>query len=145
MVTMRHQLEGEQVSRFMTTDLVTVPRQMPVDEFVEQCVFHHRFTYYPVVDEDGRMVGLMNARAPGEVERARWPEMTVGELMRRVDDVLTLKPQADAVDVLSELRQREEPRAVIVQDGRPVGIISLRDLLQFLALKIDLAPRRRRL
>ncbi len=145
MVTIRQQLQGERVARFMTTDLVTVPREMPVDEFVEDCVFHHRFTYYPVVDEDGRMAGLMSARAPGDVERGRWPETTVGELMREMDEVLTIGPEADAVDVLAELRQREEPRAVIVEDGRPVGIVSLRDLLQFLALKIDLEPRRRRI
>jgi len=63
--------------------------------------------------------------------------------MREVSPNLVLDPDADAVDALSALRQGEEQRAVVVQDGRPVGIVSLRDLLQFLALKIDLSPRRR--
>jgi len=46
------------------------------------------------------------------------------------------------VDVLSALRLRAEHRAVVVQDGRPVGIVSLRDLLRFLALKMGPEPHR---
>jgi Zn-dependent protease/CBS domain-containing protein len=142
MVVMREQLAGDNVSRFMTTDVVTVPRDMSLEEFVTDYVFHHRFTYYPVVDEAGRMVGLVSARSPREVDQERWAEARIEDVMGPADERNMLSPDTDAVDALSALRQRDERRAVIVDEGRPVGIVSLRDLLQFLALKIDLEPRR---
>lgn len=143
MVIMRQQLEGERVRDFMTTNLVTVPRDMDVQQFVDNYVFHHRFSYYPVVDEDGRLLGVISARAPREVDSDQWGETDIEQLMQELDEGMTLRPETDAVDALGHLRDREQSRAVVVEDGRPVGILSLRDLLQFLALKIDLEPRRR--
>jgi CBS domain-containing protein len=110
---------------------------------VEDYVFHHRFSYYPVVDEAGDLVGLLSARAPREVASQLWLQTPVARVMKAADQSLILDPEADAMDALSALRQREEHRAVIVQGRKPVGIVSLRDLLNFLALKIDLEPRRR--
>jgi Zn-dependent protease len=144
MVVMREHLEGDKVERFMTTDVVSVPRGMSIQEFVEDYVFRHRFSYYPVLDEDDRMVGLVSARAPREVGQDRWPYTRIEEVMGEANENMMLSPEADAVEALSALRLHNEHRAVVVEDGRPVGIVSLRDLLRFLALKIDLEPRRRR-
>jgi len=143
MVVMREQLQGDKVQRFMTTDVVTIPERLSLQEFVDGYVFRHRFTYYPVVDAEGRLAGLVSGRMLRDVDRDQWLHLTIGDVMRQVSPNLVLDPDADAVDALSALRQGEEQRAVVVQDGRPVGIVSLRDLLQFLALKIDLSPRRR--
>jgi len=140
MVAIRQQLEGETVRRFMTTDLVTVPRGMTVQEFVDDYVFHHRFSYYPVVGEDGRLLGMVSARAPRELDNEQWVERRVEELMGGLQECMTIQPDMDAVDALSLLRERDENRAVVVENGSPVGMLSLRDLLQFLAAKIDLEP-----
>ncbi len=141
MVLIRQQLEGETVRRFMTTDVVTVPREVSVEEFVNDYVFHHRFSYYPVVDEDARLLGMISARAPREIGNDQWPHRSVEELMRSVRECMAIHPDTDAVEALSLLRQRDENRAVVVENERPVGMLSLRDLLQFLAIKIDLEPR----
>ena len=143
MVIMRQHLEGDKVERFMTRDVVTVPQDMSVQEFVDGYVFRHRFSYYPVVDQSGLLVGLLSARAPRDVPRELWADTRVAAVMRPAAESVILDPGADAVDALSALRTRDEHRAVVVFNGRPVGIVSLRDLLRFLALKIDLEPRRR--
>jgi len=144
MVQMREYLEGEVVRRFMTTDVVTVPRNLNLQNFVDELVFHHRFSYYPVVDEDGRLLGVVSARAPRQVDQLDWGTTTVERVMTPLEESMTIHPDDDAVDALGALRRRQESRLVAVEDGRPVGIVSLRDLLGFLALKIDLEPRRRR-
>ena len=138
MATMRHHLEGEQIRRFMSETVVTVPDEMPLSDFVEQFVFRHRYAYYPVVDAMGRLVGIMSARGPGSVERDRWPSTPVRDVMTPLDSVLVLPPEADAVEALMALRSAEASRVVVAEHGRPVGVVSLRDLLGFLALKIDL-------
>ena len=145
MVQMREYLEGETVRRFMTTDLATVPRNLNLQSFVDEMVFHHRFSYYPVVDDEGRLLGVVSARAPRQVSQLDWGTTTVRHVMTPVDESMTIHPDDDAVDALSSLRRRQESRLVVVENGRPVGIVSLRDLLGFLALKIDLEPRRRAL
>ncbi len=141
MVVIRQQLQGETVRRFMTTDVVVVPRDLTVQDFVNEFVFHHRFSYYPVVDEEGRLLGMVSSRAPRELDREEWADKLVDELMKGLDQCVTIHPDMDAVDALSFLRQRDENRAVVVEHDRAVGMLSLRDLLRFLAIKIDLEPR----
>jgi CBS domain-containing protein len=142
MVVLREQLSGDTVSRFMTSPVVAVPADLSVADFVERYVFHYRHGYYPVVDANGMLVGLLGARRPRELDSALWPTTRVDELMVPADENMVVDPESDAVDALAALRNREEHRLIAVRDGRPVGIISLRDLLGFLALKIDLGPRR---
>jgi CBS domain-containing protein len=114
---------------------------MSVQEFVDEYVFHHRFSYYPVVEEDGRLLGMVSARAPRELDNQVWPKRKVQDLMKDLDDCTTIHPDMDAVDALSLLREQDTNRAVVLEGGRAVGMLSLRDLLQFLAVKIDLEPR----
>jgi Zn-dependent protease/predicted transcriptional regulator len=142
MVVLREQLSGDTVSRFMTSPVVSVPADLSVADFVERYVFHYRHAYYPVVDGTGQLVGLLSARKPRELDSAQWTAARVGDLMIPIDESMVVEPDADAVDAMASLRNREEHRLVVVHDRRPVGIITLRDLLGFLALKIDLAPRR---
>ena len=143
MVQMREYLQGETVRRFMTTDVVTVPRDLNLQRFVDDLVFHHRFDYYPVVDEQGLLLGVASARAPRQVGPHEWGVTSVGRVMKPIDESMTIGPDDDAVDALGALRRQEESHLVVVENGRPIGIVSLRDLLGFLALKIDLEPRQR--
>ncbi len=110
MVQMREYLEGETVRRFMTTDVVTVHRDLNLQRFVDELVFHHRFSYYPVVDDEGRLIGVASARAPRDVSQHEWGVTSVGDVMKAVDESMTIGPDDDAVEALGSLRQpRGEP------------------------------------
>ena len=142
-LVMRQQLEGEPLKRFMTPDPVTVSPQIPLREFVDNYVLNYHFTYFPVVDESGRLIGIVHARDPKQIEQRDWEEATVGDVMNDVDEKMLLHPDVDAVEALSRLRGDETRRLIVVDaEDRPIGVLSLRDLMDFLALKIDLSPRR---
>jgi CBS domain-containing protein len=140
-VVLRLQLTGERVGRFMTENPVTVHPDLNLQEFVDSYVLHYHFTHFPVVDEDGRLVGIVRARDPKQVDSDRWPRLHVSDVMERPAPGTTIAPDADAVEALSRLRGEERKRLIVVQNNHPVGIVSLRDLMDFLALKIDLNPR----
>jgi Zn-dependent protease/CBS domain-containing protein len=133
----RQALQGEPVSRFMKRDLVTVPPSLSLRELVESYVyaFHHKM--YPVV-EDGRLVGCITTRQVKEVPREEWERRTVGELMGRCSDDNTVAPGTDVMDALRAMNRSGSSRLMVVEGGRLVGIIALKDLLQFVALKTEL-------
>jgi hypothetical protein len=71
--------EGEPVSRFMKTDPLTVPRWLPLKEFVEEYIYKYHFKMFPV-QEDGR---LMNGNgAPWARSRGIAPGKTAYHRMR---------------------------------------------------------------
>ena len=138
----RSQLEGERVSRFMTRNPVTVPPDLPLRRFVDDYVLSRHFTHFPVVDQDGALIGIVHARDPKKVDPATWQDATVSDVMGQADAAIRLSPDTDATEALSLLSGEDRRRLIVVEGNRPVGIVSLRDLMDFLALKIDLTPRR---
>ena len=53
-------------------------------------------------------------------------------------DENTISPRADAVEALSAMRRNGSSRMMVVDKGKLVGIISLKDMVKWLSLKMDL-------
>ena len=63
---------------------------------------------------------------------------SVGEVMRHDLDAITIAPDADALQALGEMRRTGSGRLLVAEGDHLVGILSLKDLLSFLHLKIEL-------
>lgn len=133
----RRALEGETVARFMKTEPVTVPPDISLEQFVEDYIFKYHFKMFPVV-ESGRPVGCVTAKRVRVVPREEWSLRTVRDIAMQCSDDNTIGPRADALDALSRMNRAGVSRLMVVEDGRLVGIISLKDMLKFLALKVEL-------
>jgi len=51
---------------------------------------------------------------------------------------ITIGPDDDAVHALAIMSRTENSRLLVVEGERLVGIITLKDMLQFLSLKLEL-------
>lgn len=136
-VLVRQALEGEPVRRFMNPDPVTVPPSLDLRSWVEDYVYRHHHKAFPVVSA-GAPEGLIETRALARVPRGEWGRHTVGEVMRRDLEALTVAPGADAVEALGRMQRSGSGRLLVTEGGRLVGILTLKDLLRFLSLKLEL-------
>lgn len=96
----------------------------------------HRKTF-PVVNE-GHLQGCIDTQVLGQVPRGEWDLHTVGEMMRGDLGAIAISPDADALEALRKMQQSGFSRLLVTDGDRLVGIISLKDLLRFFSLKIEL-------
>jgi Zn-dependent protease/CBS domain-containing protein len=134
---LRQALEGEPVSRFMTTEPVIVSPSLTIDQLVEDYVYRYHYKLYPVVQE-GRLQGCVTLDQVKEVPREERGRRTVGQLARSCSGDNTIEADADAVKALATMRRTKASRLMVTEGTRLVGIISLKDMLKFLSMKIDL-------
>jgi len=118
-VRLRETLGGELVGRFMTTDPVTVHPELTLRQFVEQYVLPYHFAVFPVVDESGRLIGMVNARAPARVAQGDWDTATVRTLMQEVPGDVRIGPDTDAVEALRGHHQPARPARLPCAEDRP--------------------------
>lgn len=135
---LRRLLEGEPVRRFMKTDPVAVRENLSLEELVENYVYRHHFKTFPVVDEDQQLIGSVTTRHIREVPRGEWEETTVRAVMQKVKVENTLHPEDDAMRALSVMNRSGQSRYLVVEDGTLRGILSLKDLMEFFSLKVEL-------
>jgi Zn-dependent protease/CBS domain-containing protein len=135
---LRRALEGEPVARFMKADPVTVPRGISVAELVERYVYRYHFKLYPVLDDAGRLIGCVTTRQVRELPREEWDRTTVGALARGCQPENTVGPATDAMQALSAMNRNGVSRLMVVDGDRLLGVLTLKDLLRFFSLKMEL-------
>lgn len=139
---LRRALEGEPVSHFMQPNPVTVPRGISVEELVREYIYRYHYKMYPVLDDAGRLLGCVNTRQVKELPRDEWDRQTVGALAEGCRPENTTTPDTDAMQALSAMSRNGISRLMVVEGDRLVGILTLKDLLRFFSLKMELEEAR---
>lgn len=136
-VMTRQALAGIPVSRFMSPQPVTVPPDITVRELVEDYVYKHYYDIFPVT-RDSLLLGCVTTRQVKEVPRDRWGLVTVGAIATSCSEENTVEADEDAMRALLLMQRTGNSRLMVTKNGRLVGIVSLKDMLNLLALKSDL-------
>jgi Zn-dependent protease/CBS domain-containing protein len=133
-------LRGEKVERFMKKDPVTVDSSVPVEELVEDYIYGYHYKMFPVV-EDGKVIGCITTTEVKEVPREDWKNKTVRDIMSSCSEKNSISPHADAMDALKIMRGGNISRILVVDGGKLAGIVTLKDMLEFISLKMDLEDK----
>ena len=130
-------LEGEKVRDFMKTDPVTVPADITIHQLVEDYFYKHHYKMFPVL-KDVQVIGCITTRDVKEISKTEWGEKTVGEVAGRCTQDNSISPDTDAMQALSSMNKTHNSRLMVMEDGRLLGILTLKDMLKFLSMKLDL-------
>ncbi|KOV53617.1 peptidase M50 [Streptomyces sp. AS58] len=131
---MRSVLGGVPVSRVMTPNPVTVPDTATLADFVAEGPFgHYRHSAFPVLAAGGSVVGLLTVRRVETTPAQARASTTVAEVMRPLDDVVIAAPEDPVLDLLPRLESSPVRRAVVLDEGRLVGILTVADITRALA------------
>jgi len=137
-LVMRQALEGEPVRRFMHDNPVTVPPTASVQDFVDNYVYRHQYKLYPVVN-NGQLLGCLGLNQIKVLPRTDWSNHTVAEVMSPCSEENTIKADADAVQALARMNRSRLSRLLVIDGPNHLaGVLALKDLLNFLSLKVEL-------
>lgn len=133
----RKAIEGEKIEHFMKTDPVTVSPSITLEDLVEDYIYKHHYKMFPVVEGD-KLVGCVKVDQVKQIPKDRRKDQTVGDIADKCSSENTISPETDAVKVLSNMKRSGNSRLMVVENSHLVGIVSLKDMLNFLSFKIDL-------
>jgi len=136
-VLVRQALQGGPVREFMSGDPVVVPPSISLEQFVRDYVYRYHHKMFPVVQGD-RLVGCVSVDDVRHIDRNEWPRRQMGEIVSPCSEANTIAPDKDAFEALKQMNNYRVGRFMVVEDGRLVGMLSFRDLQEFLSLKLEL-------
>lgn len=133
----RNALAGEPVRNFMNPNPVSAPSSITVEQLVKEYIYKYHYKMFPVLD-NGNLVGCITTRQIKEIPRERWSQETIGKLANQCSVENTISPETDAVQALALMNRTGNTRLLVVEGQHLVGIISLKDMMEFLSLKVEL-------
>lgn len=133
-------LRDKPVREFMRRNPITVPPSISVQEWIEDYVYQYHFKMFPVV-RDSQLLGCISIDRIKQIPKAAWPGKTVSEVMQPVSEANSVPGDAETMKLLSTMIRPDTPsRFMVVEDDRLVGMISMKDLQEFIALKLEIEP-----
>jgi Zn-dependent protease/predicted transcriptional regulator len=134
----RRALEGVSARDVMSRDVVAVAPGATLEEVVEGVIYPKGVSELPVV-QDGKFVGMLRLSTIRGRERSSWRSLTAGDLLSLDAAGEAVSPDDEAFKVLALLGSEDRLLAV-VESGVLLGVVSRRDLLRRLQIRLDL-PR----
>ncbi len=135
-VLIRDALAGERVADLMNPEPVTVPPDITLQQLVEDYVLKFHFKMFPVV-AGGQLLGCINSGRVKEIPRDEWQVEKVEEAALPCSDENTVTADAPASRALAVMNRSRNSRLMVVENGRLVGVISLKDILGSLSFRMD--------
>jgi Zn-dependent protease/predicted transcriptional regulator len=137
-VALRQALSGATVRRFMRSNPVTIPPDMTLSDALEQYFYQYDYKLFPVAEDD-RLIGCVTPGRLRQVPRELWSMRRVGEIAAGCLPENTISPDADVAQALAAMERGGVGRLMVAEGDRLLGIITLKDLLHILSVRMELS------
>jgi Zn-dependent protease len=131
-------LHGIKISEIMTRDLVTIEDSTTLDKLVDDYFLKHRYNSYPVVS-NGKFIGIVSIHDVKQIPREDWDKVDVRKILDSKIISLCVSPDDDATSAMSKMVRKGLGRIPVLDNGKLVGIVSHRDIMQIIKHKMDLS------
>jgi len=136
-LVMKQSFEGKTVRNFINPNPVTVPSHITLQEFVDKYIYRYHYKMYPVVKDD-QMLGLITIQMLKAHPHEEWKHLLVSKVMQLQSPDNSIDSSTPINDALNKMSETGLSRLLVVEHKKVVGIITLKDLLEYLALKMEL-------
>jgi Zn-dependent protease/predicted transcriptional regulator len=136
-VMLKRALAGIQVKQIMTENIVKVDWLLSLEELVQNYIYRHQFTNFPVFNRD-EFIGMVSLDGVKSIAKDLWGFKQVRDIMTPLEFVSCLKPSDDVSEALSRMISGDIGRMPVVENGQLMGIVSRHDIMNFFKIKSDL-------
>ncbi len=136
-LVIKESFEGKTVRHFMNPAPVGVPFDITLQEFVERYLYRYHYKMFPVVKE-GKIFGLITVQMLKLHTHEEWKHLLVGEVMEAQNPSNSIDADTSIDDALNRMNESGTTRLLVMEHHKIVGIITLKDLLEYIALKMEL-------
>lgn len=123
----------------MHKDFASVAPGIPVQEVVDRHMVEQGERAVMVANH-GAVLGILTVTDVQRVPREEWPNTPAQRIMTPREKVVTVSTDTPALDVMQLLGERRLNQVPVLEDGRMVGLITRRELLDRVHLAGSLAP-----
>src|SRR6266849_6340475 len=136
-VGLTHALEGVRVADVMTRDCPTVDGWLNVQNLVEQELLRTGQRCFIVVDK-GKITGLVTPHEIKQIDRAKWPFMTLHDIMRPLENLQSVTPDTPLTSALESMSRYDLNQLPVVSNSHLEGVLSRAQVLSYLQTHAEL-------
>jgi len=120
-------LSGLTARDVMSRDVVTAPSWLTVDSFIADYALQHRYATFPVIDFDGTVAGIVTLGGIKAVPEGQRAATRLRDIAAPFEAITRVGPDHPLPDLLERV-ENSAGRALVLENGRLVGMVTPRDI-----------------
>jgi CBS domain-containing protein len=118
-------IEGVRVADVMDSEPIAIPADMMIREALHEYFLRYRYEWFPVVDDKGRFVGIVDRDRAERIPENRQDVFTVREILRTEEDNLRVRSDDPLEALLGRQALMRLGALMAVDDGdRLLGVVT---------------------
>jgi len=134
--TVEH-LRGVRVGDVMERDWPVIDGEVNLQTFVDDYLLRSGRRCF-IVEEDGKVAGLVTPHEVKDIERTRWPQTTVRDVMVPLDRLHSVQPATPVTEALERMGREDVNQLFVLSNRHLDGIISRGNILRVLQTRAEL-------
>ncbi len=134
-------LMGRTVAHLMTRAVHTASPDDTLTELVDGVMLRHSVSFLPVTEGE-HLLGYVDSGLLQTIDRENWDSTHVSDIYVARDPTNTITPDLATDALMSRIAKSGRRKFLVAEDGRFLGVITLADLMAYLAILQDLGPAR---
>ncbi len=130
-------LQGVRVGDVMARECATVDASTTLQRFVDDWLLR-TFSRCFAVNREHQIVGLISPADVKHVDRSRWPEVRVSDVMRPIASLHAIAPDVPAGEALALMGRENVNQLPVVSDGHLEGVVTRSHLIQLVQMRREL-------
>jgi Zn-dependent protease len=134
-------LTGKTVGALMTKTVHTAGPEDPLSDVVDKIMLRHSVSFVPVTEGD-HLLGYVDTGLLQKIDRENWKETRVADIYVAADKGNVVPPDMPTEDLMRHILAGDRRKYLVAEKERLLGVITLADLLAYLAVLQELGPPR---
>jgi Zn-dependent protease/predicted transcriptional regulator len=130
-------LTGVTVADVMTSNVLTVPPDITVQQVISDYFLIHHHAGYPVV-KNGQVLGVVTLQGVRAIPKEKREYTTVQEAMIPSERGVTVDPSTGALDAMSKMASNNMSSILVVDQGRLAGVVAREDVVRAIQTRQEL-------
>ncbi len=131
---------GVKVKDMMREDIVTVPKNITLNQIIDQYFMKYRFGRFPVVESESnqKFIGVVSLHDVKKFSAEERDEVIVGDMVKTATEKEIVSEDMEVSDAIKKMSQNDLGHLVIMSGDRLQGIITKSDVLKFMKFQTEL-------
>jgi len=129
-------LEGVRVKDIMTPEIHSVTPETSIQRLVDGYLMRYKHGGFPVVS-GSRLLGMVTNQDVRRIRIEQWDEVTVEDIMKPMDKLVTIKPENKVSDALLLMSKWDVGRLPVMENTNLVGIITRSDINKAIQIRMQ--------
>lgn len=132
-------LKRETAENVMSKAPVSVRSGLSIVDFVQNYLYNFHYKIFPVSNYDFKLQGVLLSRKVFDLTTQEWKKHTVNDIAISQLKELTVNKNENILSVLTHMQRTGQSRLVVIdEEKQPKGIIVLKDIFNYLSVKMNL-------